>query len=80
MDYGKYYYSGDTNDFENIKNLVNHNEVNKVYCETSWESYNAHIDYKLLKTIKSNKLILMHFEDIELYKLAKADGFNVAKL
>lgn len=78
--YGKYYYSGDTNDFENIKNLVNHNEVNKVYCETSWESYNAHIDYKLLKTIKSNKLVLMHFEDIELYKLAKADGFNVAKL
>ncbi len=77
---GKYYYSGDTNDFDNIKKLVNDSNIKKVYCETSWESYNAHIDYKLLKTIKSNKLVLMHFEDVELYKLAKADGFCVAKL
>ena len=77
---GKYYYSGDTNDFDNIKRLVNDSKVKKVYCEASWKSYNAHIEYEKLKEIKCDKLVLMHFEDIDLYKLAKQDGFNVAKI
>ncbi len=77
---GEYYYSGDTNDFENIKSLVINDKIKRVYCEVSWESYNAHIAYNKLKEIKNNKLVLMHFEDIELYKLAQKDGFNVAKI
>ena len=77
---GNYYYSGDTNDFENIKNLVCDQRIKKVYCEASWKSYNAHIEYQSLKNIKCDKLVLMHFEDDELYKLAQNDGFNVAQI
>ena len=77
---GKYYYSGDTNDFESIKNLVGDTQIKKVYCEASWESYNAHIAYQNLKNIKCDKLVLMHFEDDKLYKLAQDDGFNVAQI
>lgn len=67
---GNYYYSGDTNDFENIKNLVCDQWIRKVYCEASLKSYNAHMEYQNLKKIKCDKLVLMHFEDNELYKLA----------
>lgn len=77
---GMYYYSGDTNDFENIKQLVNDSRVKRVYCEASSASYNVHIAYNQLKEIKSEKLVLMHFENVELYKLAQKDGFNVAKI
>lgn len=77
---GKYYYTGDTKDFEFVKSLVNSSDVKKVYCETNWQSYNVHISYEDLKTIKSDKLVLMHFESLELYNLAIKDGFNVAKL
>lgn len=77
---GKYYYTGDTNDFENIRNLVNNNQIKKIYCEASWKSYNAHIEYEKLKEIKCDKLVLMHFENIDLYNLAIKDGFNVAKI
>lgn len=77
---GKYYYTGDTNDFENVKTLIENNLIKKIYCETSWKSYNAHLEYENLKEIKCEKLVLMHFEDIDLYNLAIKDGFNVAKL
>jgi len=77
--FGKYYYTGDTNDFENIKKLVNDEHLKKIYCETSNASYSVHIEYEKLKEIKSDKLILMHFEDIKLYNHAKKDGFNIAK-
>lgn len=77
---GKYYYTGDTNDFENIKKLVNNDQIKKIYCEVSWKSYGAHIEYEMLKNIKSDKLVLMHFEDSELYSLAIKDGFKVAKI
>ena len=79
-DKGKYYYTGDTNDFENIKNLVNNEQIKKIYCEASWKSYNAHIEYEMLKELKCDKLVLMHFEDVDLYNLAIKDGFNVARI
>lgn len=77
---GKYYYTGDTKDFDNIKRLVCDDQVKRVYTETNWQSYNTHIEYAQLKKIKCDKLVLMHFEDVELYNLAISDGFNVAKL
>ncbi|MBR1984596.1 MAG: MBL fold metallo-hydrolase [Clostridia bacterium] len=79
-DFGLYYYTGDTNDFENIKKLALDKNVKKIYTEASNESYGVHIAYKDLKTIKRDKLVLMHFEDIKLLETAKKDGFNVAKL
>lgn len=77
---GKYYYTGDTNDFELVKNLVNSSQVKKIYCEVSWKTYNAHIEYEMLKELKCDKLVLMHFEDVELYNQAILDGFDVAKI
>ena len=79
-EHGEYYYSGDTNDFDNIKGLVSDSNVKKIYCEVCWKPHNAHIEYEKLKEIKCDKLVLMHFEDINLYNLAKQDGFNVAKI
>jgi len=75
---GKYYYTGDTNDFEYVKNLAQDENVKKIYCEVSRNACNVHLVYDRLKEIKSNKLVLMHFENIDLYNLAKTDGFNVA--
>ena len=75
---GKYYYTGDTKDFDFVKALTQDPTVKKIYCEASWDTYDAHIKYDLLKTIKCEKLTLMHFEDEKLYALAKKDGFNVA--
>lgn len=77
---GKYYYTGDTNDFETVCALTCDDQIKKIYCETCFESHGAHIEYLKLKQIKSNKLILMHFENAKLYELAKKDGFNVAEI
>ena len=38
------------------------------------------MEYQNSKKIKCDKLVLMHFEDNELYKLAQKDGFNVAQI
>ncbi|MBR2971064.1 MAG: MBL fold metallo-hydrolase [Clostridia bacterium] len=75
---GKYYYTGDTNDFQYVKELALDEDVKRIYCEVSRNAGNVHLVYDRLKEIKSNKLVLMHFENIDLYNLAKTDGFNVA--
>ena len=62
-----------SNYFENVKQLVKNEQIKKIYCEASWKSYNAHIEYEMLKEIKCDKLVLMHFEDIDLYNLAIKD-------
>ena len=77
---GKYYYTGDTNDFEHVKSLVNDSQIKKIYCEISWKSKKTHIEYEQLKTVKSDKLVLMHFEDVKLYNQAIKDQFNVANM
>ena len=79
-DKGKYFYTSDTNDFKNAKQFVKNEQIKKFYCEASWKSYNAHIEYEMLKEIKCDKLVLMHFEDIDLCNLAIKDGFNVATI
>lgn len=75
---GKYYYTGDTNDFQYVKELALDEDVKRIYCEVSRNAGNLHLVYDSLKEIKSNKFVLMHFENTDLYNLAKKDGFNVA--
>lgn len=77
---GKYYYTGDTNNIDFVKKLVSDTDIKKIYCEASWESYGAHIDYKELMNLPKEKLVLMHFEDLKLYNLLISEGFTVAKL
>ena len=79
-DGGKYYYSGDTKDFKRIKEIVQDSAVNKVYCEVCTESFNMHIAYSDLLSIKNEKIIPMHFNMVELYNRAKQDGFAMPKL
>ena len=76
----KYYYTGDTSDIDFVTQLTKDTSVKKIYCEASRKSYDVHIDYKQLKQIKCDKLVLMHFETEQLYEQAKKDCFNTAKL
>ena len=77
---GKYYYSGDTRDFEKIKTLTNDPTIKTIYCEVSEESYDVHIKYADLKTLNKEKLVLMHFNSLSLYNQAIKDGFKIANL
>lgn len=77
---GKYYYSGDTNDIDYIKKLNNNPSIKKIYTETSTETYDVHIKYDDLLKLDKEKLVLMHFNTIELYNRAKKEGFNIAKI
>lgn len=79
-DAGKYYYSGDTRDFEFIKTLSQDEKVKIIYLEVANESYDAHIEYLKVKELDKSKLILMHFDDVNLYAQAQKDGFICASV
>ena len=75
---GKYYYTSDTKDLNYIKKLCEDDEIKTIYTEVSEETYNAHIKYDDIINLDKEKLILMHFETMALYKRAIKDGFKVA--
>ena len=75
---GKYYYTGDTNDIDYITKLCEDKTVKKIYTEVSTKSHDSHIAYDALVNLKKEKLVLMHFDTIELYNKAKKDGFEIA--
>ena len=75
---GKYYYTGDTNDINYIKKLCDDKTIKTIYTEVSEETFNAHIKYDDIIDLDKEKLILMHFETIKLYRRAINDGFKVA--
>lgn len=76
---GQYYYSGDTKDFENIKQLSLDENIKTIYCEVSEFSHSVHLCYEDLKTLSKEKIILMHFNTKELYEQVVKDGYKVAK-
>lgn len=75
---GKYYYTSDTKDINYVKKLCEDKTIKTIYTEVSEETYNAHIKYDDIIDLDKEKLILMHFETVELYKRAMNDGFEVA--
>ena len=75
---GKYYYTSDTSDLNYIKKLCEDKTIKTIYTEVSEETYNAHIKYDNIINLDKEKLILMHFETVRLYKRAIKDGFKVA--
>ena len=77
---GKYYYSGDTRDFENIKQLSLNEEIRTIYCEVSETSHGVHLCYDDIKTLNKEKFVLMHFNTKELYEQIVKDGYKVAKI
>lgn len=75
----KFYYTGDTKDINYIRKLNSDNNVKKIYTEVATETYGVHIKYDDLLDLDKSKLVLMHFDTVELYNRAKRDNFNVAK-
>jgi len=75
---GRYYYTGDTKDINYLKKLCEDKTVKKIYTEVASETYGAHIKYDDIVNLDKTKLVLMHFDTIDLYNQAKADGFEVA--
>ena len=77
---GKYYYTGDTNDIRYIKRLCEDSTIKTIYTEVATETYGVHIKYDDLKDLNKDKLVLMHFDTMELYRRAISDQFNVADI
>lgn len=77
---GKYYYTGDTNDIDYIKKLCEDKAIKTIYTEIATETYGAHIKYDDIINLDKEKLILMHFDTVQLYKKASKDGFKVARI
>ncbi len=77
---GKYYYSGDTRDFDNIKQLSLDEELRTIYCEVSETSHGVHLCYDDIKTLNKEKFVLMHFNTKELFEQVVKDGYKVATI
>lgn len=77
---GKYYYTGDTKDFKYVRELSMDSSVKTIYSEVATETYDVHIKYEDIKDLDKNKLVLMHFDTVELYKRVKKDGFRTASI
>lgn len=74
---GKYYYTGDTNDIDYVRKLSNDDSVKTIYAEVASETFNMHLEYDDILKLNKDKLVLMHFNTIELYEKAKKEGFQV---
>lgn len=72
----KILYTSDTNDINFVVKCINDTAFIRVYCEVG-ENSQVHIEYENLKNFKCDKLILMHFQSMELYNKAIKDGFKV---
>ncbi len=77
---GKYYYTGDTNDFNYVRELSKDASVKTIYSEVATETYGVHIKYDDIKDLDKDKLILMHFDTMDLYKKVISDGFKTASI
>ena len=77
---GKYYYTGDTNDYKYVRELSIDPSVKTIYSEVATETYDVHIKYDDIKDLNKDKLILMHFDTVELYERVKKDGFKVSSI
>jgi len=77
---GQYYYTGDTNDLKYIKELCENQNVKTIYTEVATETNDVHIKYDDIAKINSDKLVLMHFDTVELYDRAKKDNYETARV
>lgn len=75
-----YYYSGDTDDILAIRRMSGDPLIKRLYCEVRSKISNEHIYYGDVLDLDKKKLVLMHFNTVDLYQKAIEDGFMVAKL
>lgn len=72
----KIFYTSDTNDIGKVKEKLIDVTCEKVYCEVG-ENSPVHIEFSDLLRENKEKLVLMHFQSLELYNRAIKQGFNV---
>ena len=73
---GKYYYTGDTSDYMYVRELSADPTVKTIYSEVATETYDVHIKYDDIKDLDKDKLVLMHFDTVDLYNRVREDGFK----
>ena len=73
---GKYYYTGDTSDYQYVRELSAEPSVKTIYSEVATETYDVHIKYEDIKDLDKDKLVLMHFDTVDLYNRVREDGFK----
>ena len=69
-------YTSDSNDIEYLKEKIEDTSFVKIYTEVG-ETPSVHTDYKKLKKLNKNKLILMHIESMNLYDEIIKEGYKV---
>lgn len=69
-------YTGDSNEIEYLKEVVNDPEFEDVYTEIG-EAISVHMDYKEILKLDKSKITLMHLEGPELHSKIKDKGFNI---
>ena len=74
----KILYTSDSNDIEFLKKVIKDKTFTKIYTEVG-DTPSVHTDYKELKKLDKNKLILMHIENMDLYERIIKEGYKVPK-
>ncbi len=82
---GEIFYTGDTNDINVLKSLLERiDEISRIYIDTNTSSLPVHLNVDLLaKTVPEklrNKIYCMHFNSNDCINKAKNYGFNIIKV
>ncbi len=72
-------YTSDSSDIEFVKECIKDENVEKIYAEVG-ENVEVHLDYKDLKLLNKEKLVLMHIQGADLHKKIIQDGFKIAQI
>ena len=84
-DNGIIYYSGDTNELDTVKSIINGDKnIIKIYIETCSERLDSHIYYEdLLEVIPKNlrdRVYCMHLDTLDLVDKLEENGFRIVEV
>ena len=84
-DNGVIYYSGDTNELDTVKSIINGDKnIIKIYIETCSERLYSHIYYEdLLEVIPKNlrdRVYCMHLDTLDLVDKLEENGFRIVEV
>ena len=79
------YYSGDTNELDTVKSIINGDKnIIKIYIETCSERLDSHIYYEdLLEVIPKNlrdRVYCMHLDTLDLVDKLEENGFKIVEV
>ena len=84
-DNGVIYYSGDTNELDTVKSIINGDKnIIKIYIETCSERLDSHIYYEdLLEVIPKNlrdRVYCMHLDTMDIVDKLEENGFKIVEV